>query len=334
MRRSLFVVGLLVLTLVAGLLPVHAQDGLTPEEQEALDSIRVALESFYAASSYTATTSQVANQVMGVTFMGQTLTLTQDMTGDGTIEAQKAPDSALDNRHSLQNQSITQVLSGMGQNTSSTIDMVVELIIVDDRIYLKLDLPDELAGAAPEDWQDVTDGSDMFPGTDILNLDQIAGFGRDFDAAFLQELFAAVTQVELLGEAIRQVDQSDGTLDSVAVNQFRLTLDPAMALETIGADSLAGMLNADEMPFDVPALINLLYTDEDSSYVVEVELTADGTLALYREIVGTSIDIGPELIVDPSLKGAEMTLQQTITQEFKPAAINEPVEITAPELAG
>jgi len=45
------------------------------------------------------------------------------------------------------------------------------------------------------------------------------------------------------------------------------------------------------------------------------------------------VAITPDLMTDPALEGATMTIEQHSVQAFRPAALNEAVTITAPEIA-
>jgi hypothetical protein len=124
-------------------------------------------------------------------------------------------------------------------------------------------------------------------------------------------------------------------VDERTVNTYRLMLDPPLALQGIGAGNLEGMFNAEQSPFDIAGFIELLFTDEDTRYIVDFSIFEDDqTLHNYTERMSTDVLIPSSLITDPSLQGAEMTLVQDVVQTFQPHDYGVPVSIQAPELEG
>ncbi len=107
-----------------------------------------------------------------------------------------------------------------------------------------------------------------------------------------------------------------------------------MALQSIGADNIQQMFNASSVPFDISKLVDLMYNDPDTTYVVEVAVGVEDQ-ALYEFVYNIFIDVafGSELITDPSLQGAEIELVQTVNQTFRPYALDKPVTIEAPVLS-
>jgi hypothetical protein len=323
MRRQWIMIGIVVAALLVGVLaPVSAQDGLDEQQQAALDEIRAALDHFINADTYTATISQRLTQTTGLTYLGQSVTTDWQVDANGEVQVQKMPDNQYDNRHATLSQIVNVAVSGGGQDDRASVGIEFEMIVVDDSIYLNVNMPGDLQARVPQGWQDITNGADMYPGMGAFNIDQMVKLGGGFGSDYVDMLTGAVTNVETLGQE---------TVGGRVATRYRLTLDPVKALEGIGASNLEAMFNPDEMPFDIPGLIALIYADEDTTYTVSVAVWPDDqTLYEYSEALTTDLVIGPDLIIDPALAGASMTLVQNSTQTLQPTAFNQPVEIVSP----
>lgn len=317
---------LLLVGLVISVVPAGAQGGgFTEEEQAALDDIEAAVRAFAAATTFSADLIQGLDQNITVGFQGQSVNLIQAITSDGTLQVQRVEGYENANRSMDFMQTVSQTISGMGQDQENEIGPYqFGLIVFEDRIYMNMQMPPELAGTLPEGWQDVTDGAEAY-GMNMYNIQQMTRIEGKMDEAYFTSLFEAVTGVDVLGSE----DAAGQT-----VNRYRLTLDPALALQTIGAENIEQMFNASAVPFDIPKLVDLMYTDPDTTYVVEVAVGAEDQ-ALYEFVYNIFIDIafGSELITDQSLQGAEIEMVQTVSQTFRPSGLDEPVTIEAPVLS-
>ncbi|HEX3049316.1 MAG TPA: hypothetical protein VHP83_01575 [Aggregatilineaceae bacterium] len=315
-----------VLLLAQPLALAHGQDGgWTPEEQAALDDVAAAFANFMALDSYTANVAQDVEQYMEIPMMGSdSITTTTTIDTAGTIEAGQP---AIDNQHLVMTEKITQESGGTGASAPMVVGPIdLEMIVVNDRIYLKMALPEELSGYYPEDWQDITEGADMYPGMEMFDFKAMLELSGNFGEDYVNNLMNATTGIEILG-------QSD--LDGRTVNRYRLTLDIQKALETIGASSLESMFNnTDQMPFDVGLFIDLIYGSENTTYTIELAVGADDQLlysfvqTMYFDVVLTS-----DVITDPRLAGYTINFNQNYMQSIKLQTMNEPVNITAPPLA-
>ncbi len=147
MRRPALLLFVMVFTLVA---PVHAQDGLSAEEQTALDEIRAALDQFMSAETYTLAVEQKMDQNLIMAYLGQNLTLDQSIGSAGTLEFARIPENEYADRHLILTQTIESDLQGAGNNQQQTIGPIqTQMVVVDDRIYIKMDVPAELQAAIP-----------------------------------------------------------------------------------------------------------------------------------------------------------------------------------------
>jgi hypothetical protein len=326
MRRGIGIGGLAVIVLALGLMPVAAQGGFTPDDQAALDDVQAAFEGLLAAETYTADLTQNLTQDIGVSFQGQQLALAQQVESSGTVQFQQAPANTFANRTLSLDQTVTQTLSGAGLDSEQLVigPMTFEFIVFDDELYMRMDVPLDMQGLVPEGWQVVTEGAEVFPGMGMYNMEQVTQMGGNFDPEYLRALIAGVTAVELL---------EPETVEGQALNRYQLTLDPVQTLEALGAANLENMFNTGAVPFDVPALIDLIYNDEDTRHTIEVAIGADdGALHSYAESVWLDVEIAAEMLDDPSLAGAEMTLTQTMVQTLTLTGVDVPVEIAAPDL--
>ncbi|MBN1967259.1 MAG: hypothetical protein JW910_21580 [Anaerolineae bacterium] len=328
MQRKLWVFSAVVLALAIGVfVPAAAQGDFTPEQQAALDDVRAAFLNFVGLNSYTADVIQDTDQDMTISMMGQSLRMVQTISADGTVLLARVEGAEYPNQSTTLNQTISQELTGMGQEQTTDLGpMVFDMIIADDRVYMQVGLPPEMAGYAPEGWQDVTDGAEIFPGMGAYDINQMLDLGGSaLEAEFVNTLLDAATDIEVLPE---------GAAFDVPTTRYRLTLDTRQAFESLGLADLSAMFNAEEMPFDIPAMIELIYTDEDTRYVLELVVGVDDQMLYeYTQIMHLDILIGADMMTDPTLAGAEMTLAQQVTTTLRPVGFDEPVTITAPELA-
>ncbi len=324
MRRSTVIILLLIMAL-AWITPVRAQEGFSPDEQAALDAVRAALESLAGADTYTADITQKVVQVIGVDYSGQSIQMDQSMSSAGSLQFEKMPDSQYDNQQMSVTQTIQSSMSG-AQTLDQTIGpMETQMIVVDDRIYLKIEAPEDLQAFIPSGWHDVTEGADAFPGMEMLNIDSMVSLNPMAEADYTDNLLKAVLTVVIL---------EPETVDGRAANHYRLELDPKVALETIGAVNLEQMFNAEQTPFDMAGFIELIFNDEDTRYDVDVLIFADDQTFYSLSVHMTmDIDIPSDLLTDPSLQGAEMSFKQDVVQIVQISGTNVPVSIQAPELS-
>lgn len=332
MRRPTLVLLALLLVTIAPIpartsTPAHAQDGFGPEEQAALDDIRAALDEFVVAGTYTAEIEQKMDQDLLMTYLGRDVVIKQTVASIGTLQFENTPDNEYDNRHLFLTQTVSSNIQGLGADQQQTVGPIqTQMVVVDDQIFLKMDVPPELQAAIPSGWYDVTEGAEAFPGMAMFDMQGMLKLGNVFGPTYLNDLFEAVLTVEIL---------EPDTVDGRTVNTYRLTLDPPKALQGIGAANMEGMFNAEQSPFDVAGFIELLFTDEDTRYIVEFSIFADDqTLHNYTERMSTDVLIPSSLITDPSLEGAEMTIVQDVVQTLQPHDYGVPVSIQAPELEG
>ncbi|MBN1201763.1 MAG: hypothetical protein JXJ20_07910 [Anaerolineae bacterium] len=325
MKQRCLIVGIVLVALCgAALAPVAAQDGLSVEEQAALDEVRATFEDFLALDTYSADLEQVITQNISASFEGEDVALEQVVTGEGEIQIDLTGEGEYDNLYMTLEQTIEQMLVGAGQEEAATIGpIMIEMIIVADRVYVQMS-GEELAGMVPEGWVDVTEDASAYPGMEAFNFEQMLAMGSGLEADQLDALLSSVTGVELLGEDM---------LGDVAVNRYRLTMDPAQVLEKLGVEELSAMFESNALPFDVTALVEMIYTDEDTEYAFEVAIGVDdGVLYEHVQSMSTDIVLDSTVFTDPSLAGMEMIMAQETMQHFLFHSFNEPVTVTAPEV--
>jgi hypothetical protein len=325
MRRTTVIITLLAVMLV-WIAPVRAQDSFTSDEQAALDSVRAALESLTGAHTYTADITQKVDQNIGITYLGQALQMVQTMSSTGSLQFEDQPQNQYDNQSMTLTQNIVSSTSSATiTNQTQTIGpLETRLIVVDDHIYLRMDVPANLQSAIPHGWVDVTGGADAFPGMDMFNIKGMLELGSIAGPEYADSLLKAVLAVDIL---------EPETVDGRTANHYRLALDPKLALETVGAANLEQMFNADQSPFDVAGFIDLLFSDEDTHYDVDFLIFADDqTLHSVSVHMTIDVDIPSSLLTDPSLQGAEMSFKQDVVQITQISGIDVPVTIEVPEL--
>jgi hypothetical protein len=324
--RTIFTVAL-AFALIAGPISARAQDDPTPGTQAALDTVRTALDGFAQATSYTGQLRQTVEQVIAISYLDQSVVLTQTIKMEGTTTVQQAPQQTYAARQIDFVQSISQTLTGGGLDETTEIGPVAYHVrVVDDRFYLRVEADDPaIAAQFPAGWRDITGGASAFPGMSMFDIEGVLAIDGNLSAGFSEGLLDAVTDI---------TQEESAELPDKAATRYRLELDPARTLDLIGLPTMTGMFEEGRVPFDVPALIETLFNDEATRYTVHVTVEP-GTNALveYSDEWTMDVEITPDLITDPSLEGATMTLEQHSVQSFRPTAVNEPVTITAPEIA-
>lgn len=329
MHRQFIVIGCLLLALIAAPAgAVLAQDGFSPEQQAALESARRAVEGFFALETYTAGHTQTLDQAIGVSLGAQAITIDQQIVQQGSTVTERQADNQFDNQSGTLNQTITQSLRGSeaGQEQTLTVSQTLELIVFDDRAYLRVssDNP-QVTAFLPEGWQDITEGADAFPGMELYDIEQLlATTSTEFSAEMFDTLFGAVTEIELL---------EPQTIDGATAESVRLVIDLEAALSSETAAGLRDLFSSAALPLDVDGFIDLMYTDEDTTYEITLFFGAeDGPLYGYDVRLAMDIAIPSELVTDPSLAGAEMSLAQESVSMFRFTNQNEPAAISAPAL--
>jgi hypothetical protein len=320
---GLILVGILVMVgLATAATPAAlAQDPFTPEEQAALDTVRTALLDFVTRDAYTASLEMLITQDMSITYLDQTAALLQTVNMAGTIDM----DRAQSRRHTQIAQTLTQTI-GIGANSDTTKigPLVIEMIVVDDRTYLKFDAPADLAEFIPSGWHDITEGANAFPGMDMFDIEGLMAFDELAGPSFVIDLLEAAQTVS--------IDEPE-TVGADPVIRYVFDLDPELVLASITSETLVGMFDADQVPFDVPALIDLMYADKGTAFELEVVLGRDDDrLISFSYLSGMDVLIEGDLITDPSLEGASITLEQTSRQRVSPDDLNPVLDIQAPPL--
>lgn len=327
MHRQFIVIGCLLLALIAAPAgAAFAQDGFSPEQEAALETDRRAVDGFFALETYTVAYTQTLHQAIGVSLGAQAITIDQQIEQQGTTITERQAGNRFDNQFGTVDQTVTQTLSGdeIGQEQTVTLTQTLEMIVLDDRAYMRLASDDpQVSAFFPEGWQDITENA--IPGMEMYNMEQLlATTSTAFSAEMFDALFGAVAEIELL---------EPETLDGAAVERVHLVFDPAAALSGETAGGLRDMFNAAAMPFDVEGLLDLIFSDEDTAYAITLFLGAeDGTLYGYDVVLKMDVAIPSELVTDPSLAGAEMSLAQESVSTLRFTDQNEPAAISAPPL--
>ncbi len=301
--------------------PARAQEGFSAEQQAALDEIQTALEQFDALDSYSADYSQVIKQAVSMSFQGQTIRMVQNVESEGMLKVQKTA-GAYNDRALTLTQTLHVELTGGGLNERQDVEAIhTTLIVVDDHMYLNYEVPPELANAFPKGWHDVTGGASAYPGMAIFD---ILGLLQVDSTASLELLADAVLDVEIL---------EPETAAGNTTNHYRLVLDPAQVVESLGPAALEGMFNADQTTADIPTLIDLLYNDANTHITADFVIdAAQHTLVEYALQMVSDADVSKAYANDPTLNEGSLPLVQNVTQSMRPYALDEPVTIQAPNL--
>jgi hypothetical protein len=175
--------------------------------------------------------------------------------------------------------------------------------VLNDRVYMRMEMPPEQAGVTPQGWYDVTEGASMFPGMGMYNIKNLVSLGGSamgsgegtgtLGTGLVDALLNAAVDVEILDPQV---------VGGQTRHHYRLTLDPPRVLQAVGMDTLSSMFNAGGLPFDLAKLIELMFTDADTRYTVEVVVGARPDDLRYVESMDIDLAIGGDVITDPSFR--------------------------------
>jgi hypothetical protein len=325
MRRLWIGIGLVVMLVGAMWMPVAAQGDFTPEEQAALDDVRAAFENWLALETYSATLDQTVTQDIAIDIMGQAMTLVQTIEAKGETQVEAVPGSAVPNQMMALTETITQDMKSMGESQVQEIGPVeVGVITVDDHIYMRMTMPDEMSGFLPVGWQDVTGDASAF-GMQSFDMQQMFQLSAStLNSDYLDTVLSSTLAVELLGE---------DTLDGVPVNRYRLALDVSSAVEALGGLGNMEQAFGDGLGIDMEAMLEQIYDPENSSFAFELAIGVDDQMVYeYTVHMVTDIVLTEDMITDMALAGSEMTINQDLVSTLLVYGFNEPVTIEAPEL--
>lgn len=312
--QRLLVVGLLAVMMLAA--PASAQDN-----QQALDTVRAALDQFLALDTYSASIEQISEQNMFMSAAGKNQRTTQQRHAQGELIVEKTPADHLANRHLTVSRDITTTDGATGQ--TQQYQDAFEVIVVDDHVYINLDVPPELRDMVPAGWTDITGGASDFPGLEVV-----------FDTESQLNWGTVIAPEHLDASSVLQVEIPPAiTVDGRTVDRYRLTLDPSLALDTLSTRALAGMFHPGAA-FDVPGYLDRIGTDPNSVFTVDVAVFADdGSLYEYTAHLTSDITLPADLITTPMpTSEAEIRITQDFRRTLRPTDLNVPVSITAPDV--
>jgi hypothetical protein len=328
MRPRILLIGLLVMALAGAVLaPARAQETFTPQQQAALDDIRAAYEQFLALDSYTAAVTMRLNQDLKLRYLDVTGGMTQKIEAKGTMFLENEPGHRQPNQYLTMSETVSMELSTSSEDTSrSSTSFIMGLIVKDDRVYLRLELPSSAVSVFPQGWHDVTGGAKGYPGLEMINFEGMLKLGTPLSLEFMDAMFAAVREVDIL-------DQEG--VEERTLSRYRLTLDPVTVYQRGGLAAVAGIFNEGALQgINVAQLLKLMYLDPDTRVIVEYAIdAADHTLNTYTATQSIDADVSAVLPDGAAPPGTTVILTQTVVQTLQPYAFNQPVDIHVPELA-
>lgn len=302
-RKS--VVFILTLLLVTSVVPVRAQDGGLPADQQALlEIVTSAIENFGTLDSYRYSGEQTTAQtiVSGAGIRAVTIDQTTTQTLSGAVVI--AGDAV--NSTQTVSQTIESRVNNAQEARSFTMDF--ELVALDGEIYLRYPVvPEETRALLPEDWINASEASN-YEGLAALNME-----------TFAELLNQALPLYELTSDNVLEVEELESTtVRGQETRVFRIVFDPALALEG-SSQQLAALAN-----FDAEVIQQML---ANSTAELVINVGVEDNL-IYQIASAVTIDFESD-----DFEGAALSLDQTTTGTFNITEFNPEVEITVPEPA-
>ncbi|WP_119067390.1 hypothetical protein [Aggregatilinea lenta] len=312
---------MLAILLLGSVVTTGAQGDLSANDKAAIAAAQAAFEGFGTAQTYEADVKFRNISEIRMTLDGVTYVIQQQDTLKGPCAFRRVPGNTYDDQFlSLENQ-VEQKVIALGETKEAENEPVmIELVVVDDEIYLRGEAEDGPLGRTADDWLPITG----LPSSRVL-VDYLLRLSGEYGQHNYLRLLSVVTAVEVSEPAVEGGDLQV---------EYRFTLDPEQALAVLGVKALTGHYLDNWMTVDVPTMVNTIYSDPDTRMYLEVTLgVEDHALrkASIRTISDIVLDVG-EAGGSTGLAGTEMRINQDIRHTLTVRTLNERVEIEAPDL--
>lgn len=295
MRKVMVILGLMGILLLTLSMPVTAQSGFSSEEQALIDDLQMALDQFALESSYSI--RGVINLVQSINIESTALSGTLDQTIDQKMSGEYVRVSEDEVLASLEiDQSISQTFPG--QPTPILVEQTLEMIIDGDLFMRFSNLSADLAGMFPEDWVNLSEDPNAFPGAEAIRAEQFTALIGQAQITYpLDEM--TITSIEAVSEIPEELAQD-------AVRGIRIEYDIQAVYEQGGLDAVLSTLSLDtitsQFGMDFESFLEnyvsnadmtiTYFLDEDNARIVGAETILMGQIPLDNiDLGGTSADL-------------------------------------------
>ena len=303
--------GLLILLMAAvcALLisPALAQSA----DQELIDYVQGALDQFFELDTYSSTGTQNIVQHISAETQGQTIVV--DQTIEQILEGQVQNDDGTTSMAIQIDQNIAQVIGGQNQDITQTL----EIVLVDGELFMRFSnvSPPTMAGMFPEDWVNLADTPNAFPGAGAINAEQYA------------DVFSSQFKYPLTDETVERIKELPGeTLDGVDTRVITMVFNGPALFASGEMDQYLSAFNTQQMGVDMDQLRESM--GENAALELTIWIGADDNM-IYREDVAMTL-AGEMGAIATGIDS--MSLEQQITGTITFSDFNEPVTIEAPEV--
>lgn len=295
MRKVMVILGLMGILLLTLSMPVTAQSGFSSEEQALIDDLQMALDQFALESSYSI--RGVINLVQSINIESTALSGTLDQTIDQKMSGEYVRVSEDEVLASLEiDQSISQTFPG--QPMPILVEQTLEMIIDGDLFMRFSNLSADLAGMFPEDWVNLSEDPNAFPGAEVIRAEQFTALIGQAQITYpLDEM--TITSIEAVSEIPEELAQD-------AVRGIRIEYDIQAVYEQGGLDAVLSTLSLDtitsQFGMDFESFLEnyvsnadmtiTYFLDEDNARIVGAETILMGQIPLDNiDLGGTSADL-------------------------------------------
>lgn len=295
MRKVMVILSLMGILLLTLSMPVTAQSGFSSEEQALIDDLQMALDQFALESSYSI--RGVINLVQSINIESTALSGTLDQTIDQKMSGEYVRVSEDEVLASLEiDQSISQTFPG--QPTPILVEQTLEMIIDGDLFMRFSNLSADLAGMFPEDWVNLSEDPNAFPGAEAIRAEQFTALIGQAQITYpLDEM--TITSIEAVSEIPEELAQD-------AVRGIRIEYDIQAVYEQGGLDAVLSTLSLDtitsQFGMDFESFLEnyvsnadmtiTYFLDEDNARIVGAETILMGQIPLDNiDLGGTSADL-------------------------------------------
>ena len=295
MRKVMVILGLMGILLLTLSMPVTAQSGFSSEEQALIDDLQMALDQFALESSYSI--RGVINLVQSINIESTALGGRLDQTIDQKMSGEYVRVSEDEVLASLEiDQSISQTFPG--QPTPILVEQTLEMIIDGDLFMRFSNLSADLAGMFPEDWVNLSEDPNAFPGAEVIRAEQFTALIGQAQITYpLDEM--TITSIEAVSEIPEELAQD-------AVRGIRIEYDIQAVYEQGGLDAVLSTLSLDtitsQFGMDFESFLEnyvsnadmtiTYFLDEDNARIIGAETILMGQIPLDNiDLGGTSADL-------------------------------------------
>lgn len=306
----------LLLTLVAGVLSpgrggVLAQEALSDDARALLDELNVAINALSEISGLSSEGTLVTEQLITASAGGTAQVLRQTLTQNmlASFNQQDEPSAILQLVQTVQSQTDNQ--------SPVTIEQSMEFVLLGEDIFIRFTEiePDFLRAQFPEEWVNLAEEPNAFPGAELINVEQLVDSARS-------QVSIPLTEDTVLSIQKEPFENEDGE----TLQRYDVEINGVALYASEGASQLLNAFDFEQLGFNRAELISLFGAGTTVTYQIYVD---DAGVRQIDSLVVSVVDMAPSM--DASFGVDELILDQTVTSSFTFSDFGVVFDIQAPQ---